>query len=78
MRYRLMSTTLDYLQEKYGPLMSMKALAETFDRSKEGLRVSLCAESSFSDAVNAAKTKCGRRVYFRANEIAKIIDGEPL
>jgi hypothetical protein len=73
-----MSTTLDYLQNKYGPLMSINALAETFDRSKEGLRVSLCSDSDFSKAVNAAKTKCGRRVYFRSGQIAEIIDGEAL
>lgn len=71
-----MSTTSDYLHEKYGPLMSMAALAQTFDRSKEGLRVSLTSDSKFSRAVNAAKTKCGRRVYFRSGQIAEIIDGE--
>ena len=69
-----MNTTLDYLHHKYGPLMSMDALASTFDRSKEGLRVSLSSRSPFSDAVNAAKKRCGRRVYFKAHEIAQIID----
>jgi hypothetical protein len=73
-----MSTTLDYLQNKYGPLMSINALAETFDRSREGLRVSLCAQSDFSRAVNAAKYKCGRRLYFKSVEIAKIIDGDSI
>lgn len=70
-----MKTTVDYLQEKYGPLMSMEALAAIFDRSKEGLRVSLNSSSDFADAINAAKRKCGRRVYFKSTEIAKIIDG---
>jgi hypothetical protein len=73
-----MTTTLDYLQNKYGPLMSINALAETFDRSREGLRVSLSSNSDFSRAVNAGRKKCGRRVYFRVNVIAKIIDGETL
>lgn len=73
-----MSSTLDYLYEKYGPLMSMDALAQTFDRSKEGLRVSLTTKSDFSIAINAAKTKCGRRVYFRSRMIAEIIDGTVL
>lgn len=70
-----MKTTVDYLHEKYGPLMSMDALATTFDRSKEGLRVSLNSSSDFADAINAAKRKCGRRVYFKSADIAKIIDG---
>lgn len=69
-----MKTTLDFLHEKYGPLMSMNALASTFDRSKEGLRVSLGSESDFSKAINAAKKKCGRRVYFHSSKIAEIID----
>ena len=69
-----MKTTLDYLHEKYGPLMSMNALASTFDRSKEGLRVSLNTNSEFSKAINAAKKKCGRRVYFHSCKIAEIID----
>jgi len=67
-------TTLDYLYEKYDPLMSFDALAETFDRSKDGLRVSLNASSKFSNAINSAKKKCGRRVYFHASIIAEIID----
>lgn len=71
-----MKTTLDYLHEKYGPLMSMDALASTFDRSKEGLRVSLSSDSEFSNALNAAKKRCGRRVYFHSHKIAEIIDQE--
>jgi hypothetical protein len=69
-----MKTTIDYLHEKYGPLMSMDALANTFDRSKEGLRVSLSSRSEFADAINAAKKKCGRRIYFHSVQIAEIID----
>lgn len=71
-----MKTTLDYLHEKYGLLMSMDALATTFDRSKEGLRVSLNSKSSFSIAINAAKKRCGRRVYFHSWKIAEIIDSD--
>ena len=66
--------TLDYLYEKYGPLMPMDALASTFDRSKEGLRVSLSTKSDFADAINAARRKYGRRVFFKSVDIAKIID----
>ena len=69
-----MSNTLSYLQESYGPLMTMDALAKTLDRSKEGLRVGLSSNSEFSQAINAAKKKIGRRVYFKTEIIASIID----
>ena len=69
-----MSATLNFLHESYGPLMSMEALAKTFDRSREGLRVCLSSNSDFSVAINSAKTKYGRRVYFRTEAIAEIID----
>ena len=69
-----MSNTLIYLQESYGPLMTMDALAKTLDRSKEGLRVGLSSNSEFSRAINSAKRKIGRRVYFRTEVIASIID----
>jgi len=71
-----MSNTLTYLQDQYGPLMTMQALANTFDRSKEGLRVCLSSKTPFSVALNSAKKKCGRRVYFRTEAIAEIIDSD--
>ncbi len=71
-----MTTTFNYLQEEYGPLMSLEALAQTLDRSPQGLRVSLNTKTEISQAINATKRKIGRRIYFRTEEIAKIIDGE--
>ena len=73
-----MNTTFNYLQEEYGPLMSLEALAKTLDRSPQGLRVSLNTKTEISQAINATKRKIGRRIYFRTEEIAKIIDGETL
>lgn len=70
-----MTTTIDYLQEEYGPLMSLTALAKTLDRSPQGLRVSLNTNSDISKAINSAKRKIGRRIYFQTEAIAKIIDG---
>lgn len=70
-----MNTTFDYLQHEYGPLMSLEALAKTLDRSPQGLRVSLNTSSEISKAINAAKRKIGRRIYFRTETIASIIDG---
>ena len=71
-----MTTTFNYLQTEYGPLMSLDALAKTLDRSPQGLRVSLNTSSDISRAINSTKRKIGRRVYFRTEAIAKIIDGE--
>lgn len=73
-----MKDTINYLQEKYGPLMSLEALAETLDRSTQGLRVSLHSQSELSMAINATKRKLGRRIYFKTTEIAKIVDGDSL
>ena len=71
-----MNATLTYLQNKYGPLMSLEALAKTLDRSPQGLRVSLNTKSDMSIAINTTKRKIGRRVYFKTEGIAHIIDGD--
>ncbi len=71
-----MNATFTYLQKEYGPLMSLEALAKTLDRSSQGLRVSLNTRSEMSIAINATKRKIGRRVYFKTEGIAQIIDGE--
>jgi len=56
--------------------MSLEALAKTLDRSPQGLRVSLNSKSDISNAINATKRKIGRRVYFKTEGIAKMIDCE--
>lgn len=71
-----MITTNEYLHQQYGPLMTLGALAETFDRSPDGLRMTLGTRSTFANSLNAAKRKFGRRVYFDVSMVAKIIDGE--
>ena len=71
-----MNSTLKYLQNVYGPLMSLEALAKMLDRSPQGLRVSLNTKSDISMAINSTKRKIGRRIYFKTEGIAKMIDGE--
>ena len=71
-----MSNTHEYLQGKYGPLMSLDALAKILDRAPQGLRVSLNRDNDLANAINAAKKKMGRRVYFKTEKIAQIIDEE--
>jgi len=70
------SDSREHLLSTYGPLISLEKLAQIFDRSPQGLRVSLCSKSSFSSAINAAKIKYGRRIYFKSELIATVIDDE--
>jgi hypothetical protein len=64
------------LTEKYGPLMSVANLAECLDRSPDGLRISLSSDPDWAKAINAAKHKLGRRVYFKTPEIALAFNGQ--
>ncbi|RBP53510.1 hypothetical protein DFR28_101897 [Arenicella xantha] len=69
-----MNTTLDYLQNTYGPLLKMGSVAEVLGRSQEGLRVSLCKDDAVSRHLNSGKVRIGRRVYFKAMCIAELVD----
>jgi hypothetical protein len=64
------------LTKQYGPLLSVAQLAQVLDRSAEGLRISLRTESDWSNLINAAKLKLGRRVYFRTAEIASVLSAK--
>jgi len=64
------------LTKQYGPLLSLAQLAKVLDRSAEGLRTSLRSDSEVSKNINAARLKIGRRVYFRTEEIAKVLSGQ--
>lgn len=66
----------DALTKEYGPLLSVAQLAKVLDRSTEGLRISLRTDSDWSRAINAARLKLGRRVYFRTTDIAKVLSGK--
>ncbi|BBP01586.1 DNA-binding protein [Sulfuriferula nivalis] len=63
----------EVLTDQYGPLMSIAHLAKVLDRSEEGLRISLRSNSGWSKAINAARLKLGRRVYFRTADVAKVL-----
>ncbi|MGP5564541.1 DNA-binding protein [Vreelandella alkaliphila] len=67
-------TTEEQLLERYGPLLSLAELSELLKRSPDGLRISLQSQSEFAVKWNAAKRKVGRRVYFRATDVAGLID----
>ncbi len=62
------------LSERYGLLMSQTQLAQLLGRSTGGLRYSLCYPcDAQTRALKACGRKIGRRVYYPATEIARII-----
>ncbi|MEX3556337.1 MAG: hypothetical protein VB131_07230 [Burkholderia gladioli] len=72
-----MTTTFSTLQERYSVLLTLEQLAEILDRSPEGLRISLTtSRSDWAKHINSARVHIGRRIYFRTEDIARLIDGE--
>lgn len=71
-----MTSIEDTLIETYGPLLSMAQLANVLKRSPEGLRIALRKPQAWTEQMNAAKLKIGRRIYFRTTEIAAVLNGE--
>lgn len=62
------------LLDCYGPLLSINQLAKVLDRSPEGLRISLRRSNEWSEQINLARKKIGRRVYFKTSQIALFLD----
>ena len=69
-------TTEEQLIERYGILLSIADLSDVLKRSPDGLRLSLRSDTAFAHKWNSARVKIGRRVYFRASDIARLIDQE--
>lgn len=67
-------TTEEQLLDRYGPLLSLTELSELLKRSPDGLRIALRSQTDFALKWNLAKRKVGRRVYFRASDVAELID----
>jgi len=64
------------ITERYGLLLSQAQLAELLGRSADGLRYSLkCPSDSSTRALKTCGCKVGRRVYYPAAEVARIILG---
>ena len=74
----MMSETYKTLTEQWGVLLDYQALSRVMHRSPDGLRLSLAQNrSEWARRVNAAKVKIGRRVLFRTEQIAQLIDDGP-
>jgi hypothetical protein len=66
--------TYDTLVERYGVLLDYKQLAEIFQRSPDGLRISLSSpRDDFTRRLNEAKVQYGRRVLFRTLDVSELI-----
>lgn len=62
------------LTERFGLLLTQTQLAELLGRSTGGLRYSLCVPSDArTRALKACGCRIGRRVYYPAIEVARII-----
>ncbi len=71
------SGTYQYLLTHYGPLMTIKHVAEVMHASPHGLRMSIVRKREpFAAALANARRKLGRRVYFEARRVAEVIDQE--
>jgi len=69
-------TLENQLTERFGLLLSQTQLAELLGRTTGGLRYSLSYPSDLSTrALKSCGRKIGRRVYYPASEIARIIIG---
>ena len=69
------SATYQYLLTHYGPLMTLKHVAEVMHASPNGLRMSIVRKREpFAAALAKARRKLGRRVYFEARRVAEVID----
>ena len=77
MEGNLRSAEIDLAQQltdRYGPLLTLRQLAELLDRSVSGLRYSpRSPRDDRARALNACACRIGRRVYYPATDVAKII-----
>jgi len=70
------ATLENQITERYGLLLSQTQLAELLGRTPGGLRYSLSYPcDAHTRALKACGRKIGRRVYYPAAEIARIIAG---
>jgi len=71
-------STEQVLVEKYGPLLTLVQVAELLDRSPEGLRITIRGSNALGRQLMAARVKIGRRVHFKVQAIAALVDGTAL
>ncbi|MDN7726272.1 MULTISPECIES: plasmid-related protein [Burkholderia] len=69
-----MTKTEELLVTRYGLLLSLTDLAGLLNRSVDGLRITLSGNNQLARQIRPAKIKLGRRVMFKAAEVARFLD----
>ena len=64
------------LIERYGPYLTLEQLAELLHREPQSLRTSLRLESHALAPLARMRRKVGRRMYFRATDVADIMENQ--
>lgn len=77
------ASTYEYLLTHYGPLLTLKHLAEVMHSTPNGVRMSIARKQQpLAVALAGARRRLGRRVYFEARLVAETIDqgmiGKPI
>lgn len=73
----LVSGTYRYLLANYGPLLTLKHVAELMHTTPNGVRMAIVRRRQpFAVALAGAQRRLGRRIYFEARRVASVIDEE--
>ena len=69
------SATYQYLLTHYGPLMTLKHVAEVMHSTPNGVRMAIARRRQpFAEVLSGARRQLGRRVYFETRRVAEVID----
>ena len=71
------SATYQYLLTQYGPLLTLKHVAEVLHGTPNGLRMAMNRNKHpFTRLLAGSRRRFGRRVFFEARQVARLIDDE--
>tara|TARA_B100002019_G_scaffold162281_1_gene139999 strand:- start:22 stop:240 length:219 start_codon:yes stop_codon:yes gene_type:complete len=68
--------TEEILVERYGAYLTLEQLADMLHREPQSLRTSLNQEANALAPLARLRRKIGRRMYFRAADVAAFMEGE--
>lgn len=72
-----MKSTYEYLQDKYGSVMTIEQLAQALSRKASGLRGVLQKPTEpWMFELNRVKRRIGRRIYFPTEAVAALLNGD--
>jgi len=67
-------STLDLILNRYGLLLTLEQVGQLFHRSPAAIRQALARGAGIGAELQSAQVKKGRRLYFRAADVARAID----